>query len=98
MQSVALKLVVDREKEIEAFVPEEYWSVTALFLNEGHEIETKATRFKGEKLELKNGEEAQKVLDACKGEFKIASLDKRKRKTTENAIYFIDPSTRSSHV
>lgn len=80
VQSVALKLVVDREKEIEAFVPEEYWSVTALFLNEGHEIETKATRFKGEKLELKNGEEAQKVLDACKGEFKIASLDKRKRK------------------
>ncbi len=80
VQSVALKLVVDREKEIEAFIPEEYWTVTALFLNDGHEIETKVNRYQGEKLDLSNGDEAQKVLDACQNEFKIAKLEKRKRK------------------
>ena len=80
VQSVALKLVVDREKEIDAFIPEEYWNVKAFFDNDGHEIETSAERYKDEKLVLSNKEEADKVLDATKGEFAIKKLEKRKRR------------------
>ncbi|QIK70389.1 type I DNA topoisomerase [Erysipelothrix sp. HDW6C] len=80
VQSVALKLIVDREKEIDAFIPEEYWNVLAFFENEGHLIETSAERFKGKKLEMKNAEEAQVVFDAVQGEFKITKLEKKERK------------------
>ncbi len=80
VQSVALKLVVDREKEIEAFVPEEYWSVVALFENDGNIIETTAERYKNKKLKMENKDDAQKVLDACSGEFSISKLEKKKRK------------------
>ncbi len=80
VQSVALKLVADREKEIEAFIPEEYWHVKAFFDNEGNEIETQVARFKDRKLELKNEADAQKVLDATTGDFSIKKLEKRKRK------------------
>ncbi|CAM3663626.1 type I DNA topoisomerase [Erysipelothrix urinaevulpis] len=80
VQSVALKLVVDREKEINAFIPEEYWSVIAFFENEGHIIETSAERYKNKKLEMKNKDDAQKVLDACQNEFTISKLEKKKRK------------------
>ena len=47
VQSVALKLIVDREREIDAFIPEEYWSVKANFYNDGNVIETQAEKFKG---------------------------------------------------
>ncbi|HEY4537511.1 MAG TPA: type I DNA topoisomerase [Erysipelothrix sp.] len=80
VQSVALKLIVDREKEIEAFVPEEYWSVLAFFENEGNEIETTAARYKNKKLELKSKEDADKVLAATQGEFVISKLEKKQRK------------------
>ena len=80
VQSVALKLIVDREKEIDAFTPEEYWSVLAFFENEGNEIETSVARYKNKKLELKTKEDADKVLEACSGDFKISKLEKKKRK------------------
>jgi DNA topoisomerase I len=80
VQSVALKLVVDRENEITAFVPEEYWSVIALFDNDGIEIETSVERYKGEKFEMKNEADAQAVLDATTGVFQITNLTKRDRK------------------
>lgn len=80
VQSVALKLVVEREKEIQAFEPEEYWSVLAYFVNGEHVIETSVERFKDEKLEMKNEADAQKVLDATQGEFEITKLEKKKRR------------------
>lgn len=80
VQSVALKLIVDREKEVEAFVPEEYWSLDATFKNGKHVIEASAERYNGEKLEIKNEEEAQKVFDLVQGEFEITKLEKKSRK------------------
>ncbi|QIK57325.1 type I DNA topoisomerase [Erysipelothrix sp. HDW6A] len=80
VQSVALKLIVDREREIDAFIPEEYWSVKANFYNDGNVIETQAEKFKGKKLEMKNEEEAQTVYDAVQGDFIITKLDKKARK------------------
>lgn len=88
VQSVALKLIVDREKEIDAFTPEEYWSVLAFFENEGNIIETSAERFKGKKLKLTNEAEAQAVLDAAQGSFNITKLEKKKRKK-ESKLPFI---------
>lgn len=88
VQSVALKLIVDREKEIDAFIPEEYWSVLAFFENEGNVIETSAERFKGKKLVMNNAEEAQTVFDAVQGPFDISKLEKKKRKR-ESKLPFI---------
>ncbi len=80
VQSVALKLIVDREKEIDAFIPEEYWSVLALFENEGNIIETTAERYKNKKLKMANAEEANAVVAATTGPFAIKKLEKKKRK------------------
>lgn len=80
VQSVALKLIVDREREIEAFIPEEYWNVKAFFDNAGIEIETQVERYKNKKLKLTNEQEAMKVVDNVQGEFSIKKLEKKDRK------------------
>jgi DNA topoisomerase-1 len=51
VQSVALRLIVDREREIEAFVPQEYWSVAALMEHDGTEFTARLVTFDGQKLE-----------------------------------------------
>ncbi len=51
VQSVALRLIVEREREIEAFKPDEYWSVLAKLEQDGTEFEARLVRYKGEKLE-----------------------------------------------
>lgn len=51
VQSVALRLIVEREREIEAFRAQEYWSVTAQMEHKGQGFEARLTRYKGEKLE-----------------------------------------------
>ena len=51
VQSVALRLIVDREFEIEAFVPQEYWSVAATMEHDGTEFEARLVTFDGQKLE-----------------------------------------------
>ena len=53
VQSVALKLVVDREREIEAFIPEEYWEVIAHINGLDYDLD----KFKDEKLEIHSKEE-----------------------------------------
>ena len=70
VQSVALKLIVDREREIEAFIPEEYWSITAKFEGFDADIE----KYKGKKLEIKNEEEAQNILNALGTDFLISDI------------------------
>lgn len=51
VQSVALRLIVEREREIEAFRADEYWSVVARMMHDGTEFDARLVRFKGEKLE-----------------------------------------------
>ena len=51
VQSVALRLIVEREREIEAFRAEEYWSVIARLQHDGTEFDARLVRFRGEKLE-----------------------------------------------
>ena len=71
VQSVALKLIVDREREIEAFITEEYWSITAVFGS----MKADAEKYKGDKLELHNEEEVKHVLASLGDEYRISNID-----------------------
>ena len=80
VQSVALKLITEREKEIELFNPEEYWTLTSDFTNKDNKnILSKLSLFNGEKIEkfsFKNKEEIQKAIDVInKTKFKIADVN-----------------------
>lgn len=75
VQSVALKLVVDREREIENFVPEEYWTVTAHFTDFDSSLE----KYKNDKLELHNENEVNEVLDKLSEDFKIESIEQKEK-------------------
>ncbi len=82
VQSVALKLVVDREKEIEKFVPEEYWIVSAILKKDKYEIKASLTTYKKKKFVPKNKEEVDKMLDEINGEkFGVSEIKKSKTKS-----------------
>ena len=78
VQSVALKLIVDREREINAFIPEEYWTVTAHFNDLG--IDSELFEYKGEKLEIKNKDEVDKILSKLSENYKVASIETKDKK------------------
>lgn len=61
VQSVALRLIVDREREIEKFVPEEYWSLLAKVKKGADEFVAAVIKKKNDKLEVKNQAEAEKI-------------------------------------
>lgn len=71
VQSVALRLICEREKEIEKFIPEEYWSIEADFLNvENYRIKTSLIHSNGKKLDklsIDNKQNAQEILSAITG-------------------------------
>ena len=73
VQSVALKLIVDREREIEKFVPEEYWSITADFKDFKADLE----KYNGKKIEINSDVEASKILSELSKSFNIDSVDKK---------------------
>ena len=84
VQSVALRLVVDREKEIRAFVPVEYWNFTATLRRispPSDPFEAKAVKLKGKKFKVSNQEEADKLMKALKqADFVVESVRKKERK------------------
>jgi DNA topoisomerase I len=67
VQSVALRLVVERDHAIANFVPEEYWTITGLFKAENGEFAAKLSQWRGKKPVLKNQTDAEAVLTALKG-------------------------------
>ena len=80
VQSVAPKLITEREKEIELFKPEEYWTLTSDFTDKNNKnIFSKLSLFDGKKIErfsFKNKEEIQKAIDVInKTKFKIADVN-----------------------
>lgn len=82
VQSVALKLVVEREIEIEKFVPEEYWTVNALLKKGASQIKASLATFKGKKFVPKNKEEVDELLKVCQGkEFLVKDVKKAKTKS-----------------
>ncbi len=77
VQSVALKLVVDREKEIEAFVPEEYWTANAFFEKSSIKFKASLGTKSGKKFVPKNKEEVDKMLGEIAGKDYVVSQIKK---------------------
>lgn len=81
VQSVAVKLIVDREREIDAFVEEEYWTANAfLQTNNEEQFEAKLHQKNGKKLELPNEEAAKQVqIDVQGKQWRVVDVQKRER-------------------
>ena len=91
VQSVALKLIVDREKDIQKFVPQEYWEVEAE-LKKPHSTHSqflaKLEKIAGLKAELKNKEDADKVTAEIPGQvFKVTEVKKSEKKRNPEAPF-----------
>lgn len=81
VQSVAVKIIIDRENEINNFQPEEYWSVTATFRKGKETFTAKFHGFGKEKTELRSKEDVEKLLKTIENEpFHVTSLRKSERK------------------
>ncbi|MFH1509524.1 MAG: type I DNA topoisomerase, partial [Candidatus Nealsonbacteria bacterium] len=84
VQSVALKLVVEREKEIQAFIAQEYWSVTALLEKGKDEFESSLVKKDGksiDKLEIKNEKESRQTIEDLEGaEYEVEKVEKKEVK------------------
>ena len=93
VQSVALRLVVDREREILAFIPQEYWSVEGTFVSpdDPTTFEAKLHALDGktvDKMALKNGEDANAIVKELKGKpFAITAVETKDRKTSPPAAF-----------
>lgn len=81
VQSAALKLICDKENEIKAFVPVEYWSVDCVMKKERKRIPIKLTTKAGKKIEISNEEEANRIIeDIKKGKFIVDGIKKGTKK------------------
>lgn len=83
VQSVATKIVADRDREIEDFVPVEYWTLSAKLRegSKGQLFEAEAVKYKGKKLELHNGAEARAAEEALsKADYIVSDAVKKERK------------------
>lgn len=82
VQSVALRMICDREEEINAFIPEEYWTLEAMILPKGQKKTVLARLYgdKNKKLTVKNKEEMDKIIDNIKdAEFAIKEIKRGER-------------------
>lgn len=83
VQSVATKIVADRDREIEDFVPVEYWTLRAKLRegSKGQLFEAEAVKYKGKKLELHNEQEARAAEEALsKADYIVSDAVKKERK------------------
>ena len=76
VQSVALKLIVDREREIEAFKEEEYWTVTAKFDDMDAQLDT----VDGNKADLKTEDETDKIIKGLNKEYIVSNYETKTKK------------------
>ena len=91
VQSVAVRLICDRERDILAFVPVEYWSITALLTptDKEHLFSAKLVSRDGEKLEIHNQQEADDLLKALEGARYVVKNVKKSQKRRNPAAPFI---------
>lgn len=81
VQSVAVKIIIDRENEIKRFEPEEYWTIDGDFLKDKEKFEGSFYGIDGKKQELKTQEDVDKIQKRMKGEdFSVDKVNKRERK------------------
>lgn len=81
VQSVALRLIIDREKEIQSFQPEEYWTIQGTFVKGNDVFEAQFYRLDSETFDLKTEQDVQHVLSHIQGnEFVVTAVTKKERK------------------
>ena len=101
VQSVALRMICEREEEIEAFVPQEYWSIHANLDKDGKVFESELSKIKGKAVEknIKNKEEAQKIVDFLTNypsEFDVTKVTKKSTKRKPTAPFITSTMQRAA--
>jgi DNA topoisomerase-1 len=84
VQTVALRILVEREREIRAFTPEEYWSIAALLEQGGQQFTAKLHQVDGKKIEIPNEAAAQSILDDLQGRRTFGVTDVKRRERRKN--------------
>ena len=80
VQSAALKLICDKEEEIKAFEPKEYWTVDCVLKKERKKFPIKLTKYENKKIEISNENEANKVIsDLKENEYRVEKVKKGSR-------------------
>lgn len=89
VQSVAVKIICDRESEIGAFIPVEYWSATGQLNNANKQpFEAKLHHYKGKKIELSNESQASRIKSEVENEvWQVSKVTKRQRKRNPAAPF-----------
>ena len=81
VQSVTLKLIIDRENEINAFKPEEYWTIDGTFKKGPRQFQASFYGMNGKKMKLATNDDVKNVLSHIEGdEFTVESVEKKERK------------------
>ncbi|HEK9284631.1 TPA: type I DNA topoisomerase [Streptococcus equi subsp. equi] len=81
VQSVALKLIIDREHEIKAFVPEEYWSIDGLFKKGTKKFQASFYGLNGKKMKLNTNDDVKLVLSRLSSDdFMVSKVEKKERR------------------
>ena len=99
VQSVALRMICEREEEIEAFVPKEYWSIHALMDKDGKTFEAEVTKHKGKKFDINNEDEANKIKEILLNpltEFKVDKVNKKETKRKPTAPFITSTLQRAA--
>ncbi|MEX2178808.1 MAG: type I DNA topoisomerase [Gemmatimonadaceae bacterium] len=89
VQTVALRLIVERERDIRAFTPTEYWTVEALLEKNGQQFTAKLHHIDGKKAEIPNQEAADRILSDLKGRdaFDVTEVKRRERRKNPSAPF-----------
>lgn len=88
VQSVALKLICEREKEVEEFLPEEYWSLNADFKKGSGTFTAQSVQYKGKKIELHSEKEVQDIIDEIKtAECEVTDIKESERTVRPKAPF-----------
>lgn len=90
VQSVALRMICEREEEIEAFVPVEYWSIMVELDQKGTIIEAELSKYKDKKIEINNEAEAQRIADYLSDKntkYEVSKITKRETQRKPSAPF-----------
>lgn len=94
VQSVALKLIVDREREIEAFNPEQYFTIEAYF----KDFEASLEKYKGKKIEIKSEVEKNEILDKLSNAFTIDDIEEKEKSKVSPLPFYTSTLTQAASI
>lgn len=88
VQSIALKLIIDREHEVNKFVPEEYWTIDGQFIKGKKQFQANFYGLNGKKKELKDSDDVKEIVDQIKSkDFVVDKVTKKERKRNPAAPF-----------